>query len=96
MPIEPLQDVVDCFSFEGLDGMFIVRGHEHDRRHVAFPPLQAINKLKPGQLRHVDVEQQYVVRAALKLAESLNSIFSRVGYLNIVSLRQNVEQRSSS
>jgi hypothetical protein len=50
-----LQKVIDSFDFECFDRMLLVRGSEHDMRHIA----GLLRNLQAGGTGHSDIQKSY-------------------------------------
>jgi hypothetical protein len=65
-----LQQIVDRALFEGLDGVLVVRGDEHDVR----PARQRARRLDAVHRGHVDVEEDDVRLEALRERDGLAAV----------------------
>jgi hypothetical protein len=81
-----LEHVVECRQLERLDGVLVVRGHEHhDGRVVA---LQVARHLEPGEVGHVDVEERGVGLGLRDQRQRLTATLGHAGHLHVLVLGQ--------
>ena len=83
-----LEEVVDGAQLEGLDGVLLVGGHEHDRRR-RLKRAEHLGEVEPGEAGHLDVEEDRVDLLGLQHPQRLGR---RVGWWHLADARVAAEQ----
>src|SRR5262249_6076060 len=77
------------------DGMPVVRSDKDDRRYRLISFVQPISKLNTRELRHLDIEKDYVVLLFLHHVEGLDSVDCCIQRIDIAPAAQRLLQSAS-
>jgi hypothetical protein len=87
--MDRLEDVIQGVHLERIDGVLIMRGHEHDRWHSIRP--HGAHDAESIELRHLDVEEDEVGPQGPDPLHRCDAIATLVDHLHVASV---FEQRA--